>query len=444
MAKRGQLTLISLVLTVVTMLGLVPFMLTVVSIPLFVVWLGIPMFLGATVLTRVWANGARWLAGKISGRPVARPYLSAPAGSGPIGHLRRRLTDPATWRDLLWLLLSCVAGFVLVVVQLAIAASMLFYLAYPLLLAVTPPDVFDTPFGPLWQITDWTQGFYLWPVALLMFGLWWAITPPFLAAWAGMARGLLAPTRASELAGRVSELTTSRAETRDSAAAELRRIERDLHDGVQVRLASLGMNLGLVEQLMVTDPDRARELLAEASTATTTTMEDLRALVRGIHPPLLADRGLVGAVESLALEVALPCTLTMSGLTEPDGAPVRLDAPVESCLYFGIAECLANVVKHSGATRANVSLAHQGDRLLAVVTDNGRGGAAAATDGSSGSGLAGVERRLRAFDGSLRIDSPAGGPTTITLEMPWTTPAPTGLAPSERSLPRTTPSSAKA
>lgn len=444
MVKRGRLTLISLVLTVVTMLGLIPFVLSVVSLPLFLVWIGIPMFLGATLATRWWADAGRWLAGQISGRPVPRPYLPAPAGSGLIGLLRRWLTDPATWRDLLWLLVSCVAGFVLVVVQLTFAAAPLFYLLQPLLIAVTPPGVFTEPFGPQWVITEWWQGFALWPVALLCFGVWWLITPPFLAAWAGMARGLLGPTRASELAGRVSELTSSRAETRDAAAAELRRIERDLHDGAQVRLASVGINLGLAEQLLATDPERARTLLAEASAATTTTMADLRALVRGIHPPVLADRGLVGAVESLTLEVAVPCAFSAPGLVGRDGNPTRFDPPIESCLYFGVAECLANVVKHSGATHAAVSLARHDDRLVAVVTDNGHGGAAAsAPDAGGGTGLAGVERRLRAFDGNLHIASPVGGPTSITLELPWTPLSPTP-AHSGRSSRRTTRSSAKA
>lgn len=430
MTKRATLTLISLVLVIVTMIGLVPFVLTIVSLPLFVVWVGIPMLIGATALTRVWADGARWVAGRITGRPVPRPYRRAPRGSGPFGLVRNILTDPATWRDLLWVLVSCTAGYVLVTLVLAFGAAILFYLAYPLLIAVTPPGVFDQPFGiPLFQMTHWTQGFWMWPVAAVVAVIWWTTTRGLMAVWAGIARGLLGPTRATELAGQVTALASSRAETRDSAASELRRIERDLHDGVQVKLASLGMSLGLVEQLLETDPERARTLLAEASTSTSSTMADLRAVVRGIHPPVLADRGLTGAVESLTMELAVPCSYTLTGFTDVDGEPVRLDAPVESCLYFGVAEGLANVVKHSGATRAGVALVRLPDRVTATVTDNGRGGAAA--DG--GTGLAGIERRLRAFDGTLRIDSPAGGPTTLTMELPC-----------EPSLPRTTPSSAKA
>ncbi|MGD7704943.1 sensor histidine kinase [Microlunatus sp. Y2014] len=433
MARRGMLTLASLVLTVVTMIGLVPFVLSVVSIPLFVVWVGIPMFLGSTLLTRAWSNGGRWLAGSILGEPVARPYRAVPAGTGFFGRVRIWLTDPATWRDLLWLLVSCTAGFTIAVLVLTFAAGTLFYLAQPLLLYLTPPGIFDDPFGGLVHLSHWTHGFFMWPLAALVFGLWWATTPALMKAWAHMARALLAPTRAAVLAGQVASLSSSRAETRDSAAAELRRIERDLHDGVQVKLASLGMSLGLIEQLMVDDPERARAMLAEASTATTGTMEDLRSLVRGIHPPVLADRGLVGAVEALTLDVSVPVSFTVTGCTHPDGEPIRFDAPVESCLYFGIAESLANVVKHSGATRATVTLVRRNDRLVATVSDNGRGGA----EPAGGSGLTGLERRLRAFDGSLQIDSPVGGPTTISMEVPCETPA------SEHSSPRTTPSSAR-
>lgn len=430
MTRRMSLTLIAFVLTVVTMLGLVPFVLTTASVPLFIVWVGMPMFLGSIALTRVWAKAGRRIVGRITGQPVERPYRKAPQGSGFFGRIKTLITDPATWRDYLWILVACIPGYVLVVLVVAMAAAPLFYLVYPLLLAVTPPEVFSQPVGGLFTLDHWTDGFLMWPLSAVWAGVWWFTTPKLMAAWAAMTRALLSPTQTEELQGRVSELSSSRAETRDSAAAELRRIERDLHDGVQVKLASLGMSLGLIEQLMETDPERARALLAEASNSTSTTMQDLRAVVRGIHPPVLADRGLVGAAQALTLELPIPCTLTVDGF-DPDGLSGehdRLDAPVESCLYFGIAEGLANVVKHSGATRADVALVRHPTSVTATVLDNGRGGAEA----GPGSGLSGIERRLRAFDGTLQIDSPNGGPTTLTLELPC-----------EPSSPRTTPSSAK-
>lgn len=425
MARRASLTLIAFILTVVTMFGLVPWVLTTVSIPLFVVWIGLPMFIGAIALSRVWADAGRWVTGRITGRPVERPYRPVPRGSGFFGRVKVLITDPATWRDYLWVLVACVPGFTLVVLVVAMAAAPLFYLVYPLLLAVTPPGVFSEPYGNLLVLEHWTDGFWMWPMGAFFFGLWWLTTPGIMTGWAAMTRALLSPTRASQLQGRVSELSSSRAETRDSAAAELRRIERDLHDGVQVKLASLGMSLGLIEQLMETDPERARTLLAEASASTSTTMQDLRAVVRGIHPPVLADRGLVGAVQALTLDLPITCSLTVDGF---GSGSERLDAPVESCLYFGIAEGLANVVKHSGASRAEVRLVRDGQSVTATVVDNGGGGA----EPGPGSGLSGIERRLRAFDGTLQLDSPIGGPTTLTMELPC-----------EPSSPRTTPSSAR-
>jgi signal transduction histidine kinase len=207
----------------------------------------------------------------------------------------------------------------------------------------------------------------------------------------------------------------------DHSTAELRRLERDLHDGPQAQLASLGMSIGLAEQLMSTDPEQAARLLAEAKAVTVTALDDLRSVVRGIHPPALADRGLVGGVEALAMQLAVPVTVAAD-------LPGRPPAPVEAAAYFAVAECFANAVKHAHATRITVSLSHDGRVLHLVVRDDGRGGATV----TPGSGLEGVSRRLRTFDGSMDLDSPHGGPTTVRLEIPCAL-----------SSPRTTPSSAR-
>ena len=214
--------------------------------------------------------------------------------------------------------------------------------------------------------------------------------------------------RVEELERRVEEVSVSRAETLDHSAAEVRRIERDLHDGAQARIASVGMNVGLAEKLMRTDPEAAAALLREARETTVDALEDLRSVVRGIHPPALADRGLAGGIEALALPIPLPVTVTVD-------AP-SLPPPVESAAYFAVAECLANTVKHADATRAWVRVRHDGEVLHLVVGDDGRGGADPA-----GSGLAGVAQRLAAFDGTMVVDSPAGGPTVVTMEVPCPT-----------------------
>ena len=199
-------------------------------------------------------------------------------------------------------------------------------------------------------------------------------------AQAEVASSLLAPTR-GEMAARVGQLTVSRTRAVDASAAELRRIERDLHDGAQARLVALGLNIGFAEQVLRDNPDLAVSLLAEARASSGQALAELRTLVRGIHPPVLAERGLDGAVRALALSLPLPVDLHID-LAD------RASAPVESAAYFAIAEALANVVKHSGASRAWVQLDHAAGRLVAIVGDNGTGGAApgpaAACAGSSG------------------------------------------------------------
>jgi signal transduction histidine kinase len=239
------------------------------------------------------------------------------------------------------------------------------------------------------------------------FLLVWRYHAAILRGHAGFSAALLGPRR-EQLEARVGALAESRAEAVDASAAELRRIERDLHDGAQARLVALGMSIGLAEQVLRTDPAAAAELLIEARTASGDALAELRRLVRGLHPPVLVERGLVGAVEALAL--SLPVHVDVEA---PDRE--RLSASLEAALYFAIAETLANVAKHSGASRAWVRIRRVGGRIVAVVGDNGRGGA---TEDDPGGGLAGVGRRLAAFDGSVDVVSPAGGPTVITMEVP--------------------------
>jgi signal transduction histidine kinase len=213
--------------------------------------------------------------------------------------------------------------------------------------------------------------------------------------------------REQELAQRVDVLTRTRSGALDIQAAELQRIERDLHDGAQARLVSVAMSLGLAESLLATKPAELPGLLVEARSTTLAALDDLRTLMRGIQPPVLADRGLEGAIRALAMDVAVPVAV---GGALPGRPPV----PVESAVYFTAAECLANVVKHSGATDAWVELRHDAGLLSVTVGDNGQGGARL----DAGTGLQGVARRLESFDGTLRLKSPVGGPTTVTLEVP--------------------------
>jgi signal transduction histidine kinase len=210
-----------------------------------------------------------------------------------------------------------------------------------------------------------------------------------------------------ELARRVERLAESRAVAVDTAASELRRLERDLHDGAQVRLVALGMSLRAAERLIGSNPDAATALVAQARDVSARALTELRELVRGIHPPVLADRGLADAVRALALD----CPLAVVTNVELPGRP---PAPVEAACYFAVAELLANAAKHSGAREARIDIHHDGRMLRVEVTDYGLGGA----NPAAGSGLAGVEKRLAAFDGIMAVSSPPGGPTIVVLEVP--------------------------
>jgi signal transduction histidine kinase len=238
--------------------------------------------------------------------------------------------------------------------------------------------------------------------ALLALGLW--LVPRALDA---RTRALLWPAPAAELAGRVEQLTQTRADAVDTAAAELRRVERDLHDGAQARLVALGMSLRAAQRLIPGSPQAAQSLVAEAIATSSKALTELRDLVRGIHPPVLADRGLGDAVRALALDTPLH--------TETDiDVPGRLDPPVESACYFAVAEALTNAVKHSGARHVQIRMQHARGMLRIEVTDDGAGGA----DPANGSGLRGLERRLGTFDGILAVSSPPGGPTMVVIEVP--------------------------
>ncbi|MFF9581252.1 histidine kinase [Streptomyces achromogenes] len=256
-------------------------------------------------------------------------------------------------------------------------------------------------------------------VTALLLGLVlvWAglrLAPPALALHTRLAHRLLAPPRTTELVRRVARLTDTRAAALDVHAAELARIERDVHDGAQARLVALGVTLEKATRLLDSDPAAARALLLDVRATSERAFQDLRDLVHGIHPPVLADRGLTDALRSLALDSHLDVGIAARLPT------ARLPAPVESAAYFAVSELLANAAKHAEATRVDIALTYDPTRLRITVTDDGRGGA----DPAAGTGLAGVRRRLDTFDGTLALHSPPGGPTTATLEIPCVSSSP--------------------
>jgi len=289
--------------------------------------------------------------------------------------LNSRTRDPQARRDAVWLLVAAVTVLPAAALPLAALAGGLYLVISPGLAA---------------------YGGALIAASLLAAPVGWRILGP-------VAVRLLGPSAQR----RVEELESVRADLTHAQASELERIERGLHDGAQARLVSLGMSMGAAERLVDADPAAAKEMLAAARASSAAALEELRSLVRGINPPVLTERGLTDAIRALALDA--PVEVTAGG--ELPGRPER---PVESAVYFVVAELLTNVAKHAHASHATVELGYQGQTLTVAVTDDGTGGAAA----SDGSGLSGARSRLAAFDGLLDIDSPLGGPTRITVTLP--------------------------
>ncbi|MFC9124375.1 sensor histidine kinase [Streptomyces sp. NPDC057067] len=385
------------------------FVLSVLSIVFVVLGLGLVTTPWVTEAVRRHANRRRLLAAEWSGIRIPVPYRPFPKDvrAGFTGQVERTtllLKDPATWRDLRWLLLDMTAGYVLLVLTFAL-------LVYPLeglVLAAGLWRVFEDSTYWYGFVPVSGQGTGLAAaalgVALFLVGMW--ASGPLLRLHFVLARSALSPAP-GELSERIDRLTETRHEAVDTAASELRRIERDLHDGAQARLVAMGMNLGTIEALVEKDPAEAKKLLAMARTSSAEALTELRDLVRGIHPPVLAERGLGDAVKALALRLPVSSEVTVE-------LPGRADAPVESAAYFAVSETLTNVVKHAEADRLWVDVHHADGMLRISVTDNGRGGASV----GGGSGLSGIERRLGTFDGVLAVSSPAGGPTMVTMEIP--------------------------
>ena len=336
---------------------------------------------------------------------IVRPYRPEPDRSNLWRRFQWMCTDPATWRDVAWLVPGAISGLVLGTLAFAIPLyGLQGVLLLPLWLYLG--DAW-CGYGVFWPIANVAEAWLAAPQGVLILVAGLLAAPLLLGLHKRFAKVFLGPTTNALLTLRVHELTTIRADTVDAQATELRRIERDLHDGAQARLVSLSMCIGLAEELMHRDPDAARLLLTEAREASSAALVELRHLVRGIHPPVLAERGLDGAVQALALVLPMPVDVTFD-------LPGRTQTPVESAVYFAVAEILANVIKHSGARQASVAGRFLHGVLCVVVRDDGGGGA----DPLRGTGLRGIERRLAAFDGTIALSSPPGGPTVVTLEVP--------------------------
>ncbi|MFF2951840.1 sensor histidine kinase [Kitasatospora sp. NPDC057965] len=352
--------------------------------------LALPVLLVVPRAARAWASWHRRRAGRL---------LRAP-DDGP--------ARVGTWRVLGWLGSSVVSGPAFGLVAVACAGN-------AVTTAVTVPLWWALPAGTRAggfaagvPLTGWGTALTLGTaqfVVLAALTLW--LLPPLARLHARSCVALLSPTAAEQLARRVEALTETRAGAVNAHGRELRRIERDLHDGTQARLVAIAMRLGLARELQDTDPRMLARLLEEAHESAEEAMTELRAVIRTIYPPILADRGLSGALTSLASRSAIDTTLDIGTLG-------TVPAAVEAVAYFTVAEALTNAAKHSRATRTTVRVARDGDRLSIETSDDGVGGA----DETRGTGIAGIRHRVLALDGTLRLHSPGGGPTTITVSLP--------------------------
>ena len=339
------------------------------------------------------------------GTSIETPYRYETAGP-----LRQRwamrLGDPATWRDLLYLFLLFPLGIVWFTLLVIVFSLPLALIATPLTIRWWEPFSFASE-GWRWLVID-TTGEALVAAAIGVFLLFLvpAVVKGMAAIHGAIASALLEPTQSTLLSAEVRGLRTSRDQGLDAAEFERRQIERNLHDGAQQRLVALAMELGMAKEKLDADPEAARQLVDEAHEHAKQAIVELRDLARGISPAVLTDRGLDAALSALAAQSPVPVDVSCR-------LGDRLPAPVESTAYFVVAEALANVAKHSGATRAAVTVWREGDQLILEIRDDGIGGADPA-----GNGLAGLENRVGAVGGRLTVDSPEAGPTVIRAELP--------------------------
>ncbi|WP_328449351.1 sensor domain-containing protein [Streptomyces sp. NBC_00386] len=389
------------------------FAVTMVSLGagLLVTFLGVPVLAAALAGCRGLGSLERARARGLLGVEVAEPEPLRTKKQGAMAWMGAVLKSGTSWRHLLY----AVVQFPWSVFSFVVAVNFWVYgwalLTYPLWFWVFP--MYGGQDG-LQLYGDTTHSVYLdnpFEIAVTaLVGLLFTMATPWivraLTSVDGlMVRGLLGPSR---LATRVVELESDRGVVVDTAAADLRRIERDLHDGAQARLVALAMDLGLAKEKLAEDPEAAARMVDEAHGEVKTALQELRDLARGIHPAVLTDRGLDAALSSVASRCTVPVRVEVDLAARP--APA-----IEGIAYFTVSELLQNISKHSRATRATVDVWRVENRLMIQVGDNGVGGAAV----TEGSGLAGLTERLDAVDGILVVDSPPAGPTLITAELPW-------------------------
>jgi signal transduction histidine kinase len=369
------------------------------GLSLALITLGIPILALALVLVRWGANTERERAALALGAPIARPPRAVPASTRRLDRLIAPLRDRRTWRDLGYMLLLGPVGIIAGTLAIALWSVALAALAAPAFAPGAPDGSLLDDLGAS-VLALALGGIALAALAAL-------VTRALAAGCAALAQSLLASDDRAELAERISSLEATRSGAVESSDARLRRIERDLHDGAQHRLAYIAMEVGRARAKLASDPDAADALLAGAHDESKIAMRELRDLVRGIHPSVLSDRGLDAALSGLAERATIPVEIR-------GGIAGRLPPALETAAYYVVAETLTNVGRHSGATQAYVDVSRDNGELVLAIGDDGHGGARRVP----GSGLEGLAQRVEALDGTLDVVSPTGGPTTIFARLP--------------------------
>jgi signal transduction histidine kinase len=367
---------------------------------------------GATAgLVRL-ANSERYQASRYLWQPAAVPLPDAqPRQPGDLVTLFKDKSFVRSLRLLLMPAVVIVELFIAVFAIASIPSAVISMVVWPF--ADGDSSILGVP------IDAWWKALTLGPLQILLgiAFLGW-VAPATARGHAKAVLGLLAPSaqelETARLSQRVEELTRTRAGAVDSHGAELRRIERDLHDGTQAQLVSLAMRIGVAKQVMAEDPEKAAKILDDARDGAEQAMTELRGVLRTMYPPILADRGLAGAVSALSARSPIPVELRVGELG-------TVPAPVEAAAYFVVAESLTNITKHSAAGHVDVLLERRGSELYLAVTDDGIGGARINEQADllgRGSGLRGMVHRVEAIDGQIELQSPIGGPTTVEVILP--------------------------
>ncbi len=407
--KEFGYTLLSLPIGVMSFV----FAVTMLSlgVGLLITFIGIPVLAGALAGCRGIGALERTRARRLLDLDVAAPEPLRPKGGGAMAVIGAVLKSGASWRHLLYSVLMLPWSLFSFVVTVVFWSYGWMMLTYPLWFWLFPMyggqggiQLYGDDGHRIYLDNPFEIGVTAATGLLITLATPW-ILRALTTVDRVMVQGLLGPSR---LATRVVELESDRGVVVDTAAADLRRIERDLHDGAQARLVALAMDLGLAKEKLAEDPEAAARMVDEAHGEVKVALQELRDLARGIHPAVLTDRGLDAALSALAARCTVPVQVEVD-------LPSRPAAAIEGIAYFTVSELLQNISKHSRATQGAVDVWRSEDRLMLQVTDNGSGGA----DVMAGSGLTGLAERLDAVDGILVVDSPRGGPTTITAELPW-------------------------